>query len=110
MFKKVLDQGGALISERLWDQEPRPYDFPIRNRIISGICSTTLVMDAHLKSGSLITAQRALEQGRDVMVLRSTRNSLNSSGTKLLMDEGSPTFSSSKEVLENLISQRQGQN
>lgn len=102
MFKRIFEQGGALVSERLWHQEPRPYDFPIRNRIISGLCPLTLVMDASLKSGSLVTAQRALEQGRDLMVLGSQKQSYQSSGTQLLLEEGALSFTNTRDVLNCL--------
>lgn len=100
VFKKVLENGGALITERLWDQQSRPYDFPIRNRIISALCQTTLVMDAGLKSGSMVTAHRALDQGRNVFVLKPKVQNLRSSGINLLIDEGAQFYSSFEELLE----------
>ncbi len=66
--KKTLSLGGAIISEYPPDTEARRYSFPQRNRIISGLSPWTLLVGAPKKSGALITADFALEQGRDVFV------------------------------------------
>ena len=100
-FLHFLENGGLLLSERLYYQSSKPYDFPIRNRIISGLCETTLVMDAAIKSGSMITAQRALDQGRNVLVLKPETEGNRSSGIQKLMEEGAKSFSNAQE-LKNL--------
>ena len=105
-YLKIKEQGGLLISERLWHQDSRSYDFPIRNRIISGLCQSLLVMDAMEKSGSMITAQKALDQGRNVFVLKPTSSNLISLGIESLLLDGAESFSNSKDI-SKLISQGQ---
>ena len=99
IFQETQDRGGILITERLWFQKPKPWDFPIRNRIISGIAHTTIVMHAEKKSGALITAQMALDQGRDVIVLKQKKGS---QGTEDLIEQGAQYFENYLEV-ENLL-------
>ncbi len=65
----ALAGGGCLISEFAPATAPRPYHFPVRNRIISGLCCATLVVEAAARSGSLITARHCLDQGRELFAL-----------------------------------------
>ncbi|MBN1243681.1 MAG: DNA-processing protein DprA [Spirochaetales bacterium] len=67
---RILDRGGGLISEYPPGTEPRPFRFPERNRIIAGLCRAVLVVEAPEGSGALISAQFALDEGRDVAVAR----------------------------------------
>ena len=66
-----IQREGGIISEQIPGEPPMSYHFPLRNRIISGLADVVLVMEAKEKSGSLITTDMALEQGRDVYVVRS---------------------------------------
>ncbi|MFI5314401.1 MAG: DNA-processing protein DprA [Myxococcota bacterium] len=66
---RILEAGGAWLSERSPGADARPYHFPERNRLISGLARATLIVEAREKSGSLWTARHALEQGRDVLVV-----------------------------------------
>lgn len=67
LARRILERGGAWISEYPPGTQARPFRFPERNRLISGMSRATLVVEARLRSGSLWTARHALEQGRDVI-------------------------------------------
>lgn len=92
LLSTIRDHGGLLLSEKLWMQGARPYDFPQRNRIISGLCHEILVMQAGIKSGALVTAKQALDQGREVLVLNQDRQDPNCDGSSYLVDEGAWYF------------------
>lgn len=93
LFEAVVDRG-CLISEYPPTEEPLHWHFPARNRIISGISSGVLVVEAPQKSGALITARFALEQGRDVFVVPGNINNAACEGSNLLLQEGAiPVFS-----------------
>lgn len=89
VFERIIDEGGAIISEYpLWT-EPYAYNFPYRNRIISGLSNGIIVVQASRKSGSLITVDYALEQGKDVYVYKDKNiNKESFSGNKLLIEQG----------------------
>jgi len=101
-FSEILFRGGAIISERLWFQAVRPHDFPSRNRIVSGMCEATVVMAAAQKSGSLITASEALEQGRDVYVFSSGHDDVRFEGSMQLIRDGATPFLSATELMSVL--------
>jgi DNA processing protein len=98
LIRKIIDQGG-IISEFPLDMAPRPFLFPIRNRIIAGISQAVLVVEAALRSGSLITARLALEQNRDVMAVPGNINSALSQGTNYLLQQGAKLISSAADLL-----------
>ncbi len=98
---KIADQG-ALVSEYAPYIEPRGSLFPQRNRIISGLSHATLVIEAPERSGSLITARTAAEQGREVLALPGNVNSRNSQGTNLLIRDGARLIRNVDDVLECL--------
>ena len=100
VFSSLIDRGGLMVSERLWFQDVLPRDFPSRNRIVSGMCSATIVMAAALRSGSMITAQEALEQGRDVFVFDPGGLDVRFDGSRTLIAEGALAFSNTAEVIE----------
>lgn len=99
---KELEKRGGLISEQPLGMQPLPQFFPARNRIISGLADVVLVMEAKEKSGSLITADMALEQGKDVYALPGPADSRLSLGCHNLIRQGAGILLSPKELLSEL--------
>ena len=87
LMARIVEHG-AVITEYPPGTEPRAQHFPMRNRIMSGLCRGVIVIEAPEKSGALITADRALEQGRDVFAVPGNINSPQSAGTNRLLREG----------------------
>lgn len=99
-LRKRIAQTGAVISEYPGDTAPTPRSFPVRNRIISGICAGVVVVEAGERSGSLITATCAAEQGRDVFAVPGDAfGSTYTGGNKLIREGAKPIFSA-MDVLE----------
>ncbi|ULQ60165.1 DNA-processing protein DprA [Brucepastera parasyntrophica] len=97
---KMLDCGGCLLSEYSPGSKPLQFRFPQRNRIISGLSRSVIVIEAPEKSGALITADFALEQGRDLYVYGGALSSVRGKGIQLLYEQGAPAISKAAEVLE----------
>ena len=85
---RILETGGCILSEYAPGELPLSYRFPQRNRLISGLARATVVVEAPAKSGALITADFALEQGRDVCIHGGMADSVQNTGFKKLAEDG----------------------
>lgn len=101
LFERVAAQG-AVISEFPLGTPPDSDHFPIRNRVISGLSLGVAVVEATLRSGSLITARFALDQGRDVYAVPGNVDSARSEGTNRLIKEGAKLVSRAEDILEEI--------
>lgn len=99
---KIIAGGGAVVSEFPMNIAGLSHHYPIRNRIIAGLSHGTLVVEAAIKSGSLITARAALEQGRDVFAIPGSIYSSTSEGTNQLIKEGAHPITAAENILEFL--------
>lgn len=86
--EKILENGGCIVTEFLLDEEPNRWNFPMRNRIVAGMCDKLVVIEARKKSGALITVDMALENGKEVYAVPGNINSKYSIGTNELIKEG----------------------
>jgi len=97
-----ITKNGCIISEFLPGTPPYAYNFPLRNRIISGISDLVIIVEASNKSGSLITASCALEQGKEVMAVPGSIFSENSKGTNKLIKDGAYPLTSVEDIFHIL--------
>lgn len=101
LFEEI-GRKGAVVSEFPLHTEPRPQNFPIRNRVISGLSVGLLVVEASQKSGALISARFASEQGRQVFAIPGKVSSETSCGTNELIKDGARLVTTPREILEDL--------
>jgi DNA processing protein len=102
LSERILEGGGALVSEFPMNTGPMPANFPRRNRIISGLSYATVVIEGDFKSGSLITATAALEQGREVLALPGQVGGVMSRGPNMLIKNGAALLEDAADVIASL--------
>ncbi len=112
LYKEIVANKGAIVSELPMDISPAPRNFPPRNRIISGLSSAVVIVEAAEKSGALITVDYALEQGKDVFAVPGPVDHLSSMGSNRLIKDGAKVALTPHDVLEllgvELRSEQQG--
>jgi len=100
LAKEIVDSGGAVLSEFPCSRPPDRQTFPMRNRVVSGMTLGTLVVEAGFSSGALITANFALEQGRQVFAVPGRVNSPHSQGCHKLIQNGAKLVQCVEDVIE----------
>jgi DNA processing protein len=104
LAERILEGNGALVSEFPMDAGPLAAHFPRRNRVISGLSYATVVIEGDFKSGSLITAKAALEQGREVLALPGHVDSVMGRGPNMLLKNGAALVESAADIIASLPS------
>ena len=105
LFAQIIEQGGCIISELLPHTMPHKHTFPRRNRLVAGLSLATIVTEATIQSGSLITARLTSEQGKQVFAIPSHIDNSNAEGCHHLIREGATLIYHPQQVLEDVNSQ-----
>ncbi len=102
LAKEIVEKGGCLLSEFPDDYRPHLYSFGQRNRIVAGMCHATLIIEAELKSGTLITSKYAIEYNRDVFTVPNSIFSKTSEGPHMLLRLGATPITQSNDIITAL--------
>ena len=102
-LESIIKENGAVITEYPPSTEPRGSNFPMRNRIISGLSQGTVVVDADKGSGALITAKNAILQGKDIYAVPANIDADNSSGTNMLIRDGAQAVMCGNDIIRNYM-------
>ena len=103
LFSEIIKANGAIVSEYIIGTKPLAKNFPKRNRIISGLANGVIVVEAREKSGTLITVDFALEQGKTIYAVPGNIGNLNAYGTNKLIKQGAKIVTNMQDILEDLI-------
>lgn len=104
IYEKILSNNGLVVSEYIIGTKPEKFNFPARNRIISGLSDGIVIVEARKKSGALITAEFGIEHGKEVFAVPGNIDSLNSMGTNELIKQGAILVTNSKDIIEGCYS------
>lgn len=102
LAQSIMDHGGAILTEFSFGEEPRAYHFPVRNRIISGMSAAVLLIEGHDRSGTMITAGYAAEQGREVFALPGAVDAPGSAAPLRLLREGAGICTCARDILVDM--------
>jgi len=102
LFNEIIDGNGAVLTEYWMDEDAEPWHFPVRNRIISGLSKGVVIAEAALKSGAMITARCALEQGRELMCIPGLIFNPNTQGIYKLLKSGAAMVTCAKDIIDAL--------
>lgn len=102
LYEKIENEGGVVLTEYYPTFEPLKFRFPQRNRIVTGISYGTVVAEAAIRSGALISANLTLEQGRELMCIPGSINNVNTEGIYKLIKDGASIVTSGNDVLNTL--------
>jgi DNA processing protein len=102
LTEQIIESGGAIITEIPFDGEPMAFHFPRRNRIIAGLSLLVVITQCPIKSGAIITAKFALEQGKDVLAVPGPADCPTSEGTNNLIKEGAAVAVNPLDIIEHI--------
>lgn len=102
LAREIVEKGGALLSEMEPDEPATPYTFPKRNRLMAGIAHATLVIEAGVKSGTLITAKLASEYNRDLLIVPHSIFAEGGAGGHIFMKLGAAPVRNAEDILDIL--------
>jgi DNA processing protein len=100
LFGRILAAGGTILSEFPLTTPPYKSNFPLRNRIVSGMCQATVLVEAGLPSGTMITAEAAAKENRDVCAIPGNISSTRSAGTNFLIKTGAHCITEAQDVFQ----------
>ncbi len=100
LFDRILSSGGTIITEFPLRTPPYKSNFPLRNRIVSGMCRATIIVEAALPSGTMITAEAATKENRDVCAIPGNISSTRSTGTNFLIKSGAHCITEAQDIFQ----------
>ncbi len=103
LCREIIQRGGAILTEYAPESKPERMHFPARNRLISGLSNGILVVEAKDKSGTLITVDYALDQGKEVFIIPGNITNQNSNGTNSLIQQGAKLVTKVEDILTELL-------